>query len=82
MINAAIVEGDLALVRPQQTAENRDIVVALIDGEATLKRYYRESGRIRLQPENPNFAPILIHPNATEVTIVGKVVGIIRTLAN
>jgi repressor LexA len=80
MINAAIIEGDLALVRPQQTAENRDIVVALIEGEATLKRYYRESGRIRLQPENPNFAPILIHPNATAVTIIGKVVGIFRNL--
>ena len=54
MINAAILDGDLALVRPQQTAENRDIVVAMIEGEATLKRFYRERGRIRLQPESRN----------------------------
>jgi len=81
MINAAIIEGDLALVRPQSSAENRDIVVALMGGEATLKRFYRESGRIRLQPENPNFAPIIIQQNATIVTIIGKVVGIFRNLA-
>ncbi len=60
MINAAILEGDLALVRPQPTAENRDIVVAMVEGEATLKRFYKERGRIRLQPENPNMEPIII----------------------
>jgi repressor LexA len=80
MINAAITEGDLALVRPQSTAENRDIVVALVDGEATLKRFYRERGRIRLQPENPNMEPILIKPGEVEVSVIGKVVGIYRQL--
>lgn len=80
MINAAIMEGDLALVRPQRTAENRDIVVAMIDGEATLKRFYRERGRIRLQPENPNMESIIIRPGAAELTIVGKVIGIYRSM--
>ncbi len=80
MINAAIVEGDLALIRPQATAENRDIVVAMVDGEATLKRFYRERGRIRLQPENPNLEPIIVTPDS-ELSIIGKVVGIYRRLA-
>ncbi len=80
MINAAILDGDLALVRPQQTAENRDIVVAMIEGEATLKRFYRERGRIRLQPENPNMEPIIIRAGSGEVNIIGKVVGIYRPL--
>lgn len=80
MINAAITDGDLALVRPQDTAENRDIVVAMIDGEATLKRYYRGSDHIRLQPENPNMAPIIIRKGEGEVTIIGRVVGIYRPL--
>jgi repressor LexA len=80
MVNAAILEGDLALVRPQATAENRDIVVAMVDGEATLKRFYRERGHIRLQPENPNLEPIIVRPGRGEVAIVGKVVGIYRAL--
>ena len=80
MINASICEGDLALIRPQEVANNRDIVVALVDGEATLKRFYRENGRIRLQPENPNYDPIIIRPGDAEITIVGKVVGIYRHL--
>lgn len=80
MINAAIMEGDLALVRPQETADNRDIVVAMVGGEATIKRFYRERGRIRLQPENPNFEPIIVRPGEHEVSIVGKVVGIYRPL--
>lgn len=80
MINAAIMDGDLALIRPQATAENRDIVVAMIEGEATLKRFYRGSDHIRLQPENPNLDPIIIRKGEGEVTIVGKVVGIYRHL--
>lgn len=80
MINAHIQEGDLALVRPQSTAENRDIVVALIDGEATLKRFWRDRDRIRLQPENPHMEPISVRPGEGEVMIVGKVVGIFREL--
>jgi len=80
MINAAILEGDLALVRPQSTAQNRDIVVAMIEGEATLKRFYRGRGHIRLQPENPNMEPIIVRPGEGELTIIGKVVGIYRPL--
>ncbi|WP_298432020.1 transcriptional repressor LexA [Geobacter sp.] len=80
MVNAAILDGDLALIRPQPTAENNDIVVAMVDGEATLKAFYRERGQIRLQPRNPNMEPIIIREGEGEVTIVGKVVGIFRTL--
>ena len=80
MINAAIRDGDLALIRPQETARNRDIVVALVDGEATLKRFYREQQQIRLQPENPNYEPIIITAGSSDVAIVGRVVGIYRNL--
>jgi repressor LexA len=80
MTGAAILDGDLALVRPQASAENRDIVVAMVDGEATLKRFFREGDRIRLQPENPAMAPIIVTPSDGPVTIVGKVVGIHRTI--
>jgi repressor LexA len=80
MIHAQIAEGDLALVRPQPTASNRDIVVAMVEGEATLKRFYRENDRIRLQPENPNYQPIIIREGEGDVSIVGKVVGIYRQM--
>jgi repressor LexA len=79
MINDSIVEGDLALIRPQETAQNGDIVVALIGGEATLKRFYRERDHIRLQPRNPNMEPIII-PSGCEVSIIGKVVKIVRDI--
>lgn len=79
MINDAIVEGDLALIRPQETAQNGDIVVAMVDGEATLKRFYRERDHIRLQPRNPNMAPIIIHAGE-EVRIIGKVIKIVRDI--
>lgn len=78
MIEAGILNGDLALVRPQATAANGEIVVVLVDDEATLKRFYRESGQIRLQPENPTMAPIIIKPDDGEVSIVGKVTGLFR----
>lgn len=80
MIGASILEGDLALVRPQPSAENRDIVVAMVDGEATLKRFFRERGRIRLQAANPNYDDIIVRPGKGDVVIVGKVVGIYRPL--
>jgi repressor LexA len=80
MIGACIVEGDLALIRPQPTAENRDIVVAMIDGEATLKRFFKESNQIRLQPENPLMKPIIIREGNNEVSIIGKVIGLYRAL--
>jgi repressor LexA len=80
MIDAHIREGDLALVRPQPTADNRDIVVALIDGEATIKRFFRERNQIRLQPENSQMEPIHVQSGDNEVIIVGKVIGIFRDL--
>ncbi len=76
MIEAAILDGDLIVVHPQPSAENGTIVVAMIDGEATVKRYYREAGRIRLQPENAAMAPIY----ADDVVIVGRVEAVVRRL--
>ena len=78
MIEAQICSGDLVVVRPQASAENGEIVVALIAGEGTLKRFYREEGRIRLQPENRHMTPIFIAATGEEVTIVGKVTGLMR----
>ena len=78
MIDAQICSGDLVVVRPQPSAENGEIVVVLIAGEATLKRFYREEGRIRLQPENRQMAPIFIDSTGGEVVIVGKVTGLMR----
>jgi len=80
MINAGILDGDLALVRPQATADNKDTVVAMVDGEATVKWFYKEHDHIRLQPANANMNPILIYPEDGEVTIVGKVIGIYRSM--
>jgi repressor LexA len=74
MIGAGIFDGDYVIVRQQQTAENGDIVAALLGDEATVKRFYRENGTIRLQPENENYEPII----SREVQILGKVVGLFR----
>ncbi len=77
MIEAGIHNGDLAIVRKQDHASNGDIVVALTeDNEATTKRYYKEDGRYRLQPENPVMDPIYVD----RLTICGKVVGIYRAI--
>jgi repressor LexA len=80
MINAGIIDGDLALIRPQPTADNKDTVVAMVDGEVTLKWFYREKDHIRLQPANPNMGPIIIRPEDGEVSIVGKVIGVYRRM--
>lgn len=80
MINAGILDGDLAMVRPQQTAGNKDTVVAMIDGEVTLKWFYREQDHIRLQPANPAMEPIIIRPEDGELSIVGKVIGVYRRM--
>ena len=76
MIDAAILDGDLIVVRPQRSAENGEIVVAMLDGEATVKRFYREAGRIRLQPENRAMEPIYVD----DVTVVGRVEAVVRRL--
>ena len=74
MINAGIFDGDYVVIKKQPTAHNGDIVVAMLDDEATVKRYYRENGMFRLQPENDEMEPIF----AMEVTILGKVVASYR----
>lgn len=74
MINAGIFNGDYIIVREQKTAMNGEIVVALIDGEATVKTFYKERGRVRLQPENDTMEPIY----AENPIILGKVVALMR----
>ena len=74
MINVGIFDKDIVVVRKQNTAENREIVVALIDDSATVKRFFKEKDTIRLQPENNLMKPIY----AKNVTILGKVIGLIR----
>lgn len=76
MVDAHILDGDTVLVREQTTARNGDIVVALVDGEATVKRFFLENDRIRLQPENRNMAPLYF--DRGDLRIIGKVVGVMR----
>ncbi|HHY33329.1 MAG TPA: transcriptional repressor LexA [Firmicutes bacterium] len=76
MIEAGILNDDLVIVRQQDTAENGDIVVALLDDEATVKRFFKEAGRVRLQPENRFMDPIIVR----DVAILGKVVGLVRRI--
>jgi repressor LexA len=76
MIDAGILDGDFVVVHQQPTAVNGDIVVAQIEDEATVKRFFRESDRIRLQPENPTMAPIY----SRDVTVLGKVVAVFRRI--
>jgi len=76
MINAGILDGDYVVVRQQATAQNGDIVVALLEDEATVKTFYKEKNYIRLQPENPYLDPIY----ATDVIILGKVTGVFRRI--
>ena len=72
--------GDLVVVRPQPSAENGEIVVALIDDEATLKRFYREGEEIRLKPENSSMKSLVYRERDAEVQILGKVTGLCRPL--
>lgn len=74
MIEAGILDGDYVIVRKQSTADNGDIVIAMIDDEATVKRFYKENGVFRLQPENSAMEPIIV----PELTILGKVVSLYR----
>ncbi len=76
MIEAGILDGDFVVVKQQQTAENGDVVVALLDDSATVKTFYREADRIRLQPANSSMEPIY----ARDVSILGKVVALFRRL--
>lgn len=76
MVNAGIYDGDKVIVRQSPTAKNGDIVVALVDDSATVKTYYKEEGRYRLQPENDTMDPIYVD----EVIILGTVVGLFRLM--
>jgi len=74
MINAGILDGDYVIVRRQATAKNGEIVVALLENEATVKRFFRGKKHVRLQPENDSYEPIL----TSSVTVMGKVIGVFR----
>ncbi len=76
MIEAGILDGDYILVRKQNTAENGEIVVALIEDEATVKTFYKEKDHIRLQPENSSMSPIIVD----DCKILGKVSGVFRKI--
>lgn len=76
MIGAGIEDGDMVIVRPQETARNGEIIVALLGEDATVKRFFRESDHVRLQPENPALFPIL----ARDVRVLGKVIGLYRRI--
>jgi repressor LexA len=78
MENAGILDGDFVLVAKQATAEKGDIVVAVINGEATVKRYFPDGNRIRLQPENDKYQPILVGKKSGEFRLAGRVVGLLR----
>lgn len=78
MVNAHIVEGDLVLVRRQESAEPGDIVVALLDNEATVKRFGRQGEAVVLKPEHPTMSPILVRPAQKGFKILGKVIGLVR----
>lgn len=76
MIEAAICDGDIVIIRQMGSADHGDIVAALLDGEATVKRLRREDGRVWLMPHNPAYQPIA----GDDATILGKVVAVLRTL--
>jgi repressor LexA len=76
MRDAGILQDDYVVVRPQQTAKNGDIVVALLGEDATVKRYFKEKDHIRLQPENETMEPI----RSKDVRVLGKVVGVFRKI--
>lgn len=74
MLEAGILDGDYVLVRQQPTVENGEIAVVLLEDEATVKRFYKENNRIRLQPENPRYEPIIVR----SAQVLGKVIGVFR----
>lgn len=74
MINAGILDGDVVVVHRTPAAQNGDVIVALIDDEATVKRVFWEDGHVRLQPENDEFEPIIV----PEVVVLGKVISLLR----
>ena len=80
MVGAHIVDGDLVLVRKQETASPGDIVAALLDGEATVKRFARDRDAVVLRPEHPTMKPIVVGPDRPDFRVLGKVIGVLRSL--
>ena len=80
MIDAHIMDGDLAMVRPQSTVEQGEIAAVLIGEEATIKYFFKEYTFIRLQPANPRMEPIFINEDNEDVKIIGKITGIVRKM--
>jgi repressor LexA len=76
MINAGIMNGDYVIVRRQETAQSGEIVVAMLEDEATVKRFYKEKDHIRLEPENDLYEPI----RSPFISVIGKVIGVFRTV--
>ena len=74
MIDAGIFDGDMVLVKKDNFASNGDIIVAMIEDEATVKRFFKEGAQYRLQPENPTMEPIITN----DLTVLGKVIGLVR----
>ncbi|MEO0081900.1 MAG: transcriptional repressor LexA [candidate division WOR-3 bacterium] len=78
MSGAGIMAGDLVIVRQDAEPQNGDIIVALLDDEATVKRFTRKNGQVVLLPENPNFQPIAVSTDRTDFKVIGVVVGLLR----
>ncbi|MFQ6008705.1 MAG: transcriptional repressor LexA [Candidatus Zixiibacteriota bacterium] len=81
MKDAGILDGDIVIVQKQQAAQRGDIVVAVVAGEATVKRYFPQGKTIRLQPENDAYDPIIVTKGSGDFRIAGKVVGLLRRMA-
>ncbi len=80
MIDAHVCDGDLVLIQPQQEARNGEIVVVMIEDEVTLKRFFRHDGYIELRPENETMASIIVTPEMGEVRVLGRPVGVWRSM--
>ena len=80
MVDAHILDSDYVLVKPQPSAENGDIVVALIEDEATVKRFFRKGRTVQLRPENPTMEPIEVNERDGRFEILGKVIGVFRKI--
>jgi repressor LexA len=78
MIGAGIHDADIVIVQPQESVRNGDIAVAMLDNEATIKRFVRDGNSIRLEPENPKYRPISVTAGTGDFKLVGRVVGLLR----
>jgi repressor LexA len=80
MKDAGIFDGDIVIVKKQAVAQKGDIVVAIVNGEATVKRYYPEGKTVRLQPENSAYQPIIVSARSGDFRLAGRVVGLLRRM--